>query len=280
MNSGTLFVVATPIGNLGDLGERAREVLKRVDLIAAEDTRRTGQLLAVIGSSVRTISLHEHNETGRIRKILDLLAAGRDVALVSDAGTPLLADPGYRLVRVATEEAFTVRPIPGPSAVTAALSVAGLATDRFLFAGFLPAKTGPRRERIDGVSTLATTLVFYEAPHRISATLADLAAVLGESRLAWVGRELTKQFESHRRGALGDLAALFAAGDEPARGEFVVIVEGAPAAAGQRSLDTDALLSALLDELPASKTARVAAKLTGEKRSALYDRALELSERT
>ncbi|MEE2893479.1 MAG: 16S rRNA (cytidine(1402)-2'-O)-methyltransferase [Pseudomonadota bacterium] len=280
MNSGTLFVVATPIGNLGDLGERAREVLKRVDLIAAEDTRRTGQLLAVIGSSVRTISLHEHNETGRIREILDLLAAGRDVALVSDAGTPLLADPGYRLVRVATEEAFTVRPIPGPSAVTAALSVAGLATDRFLFAGFLPAKTGPRRERIDGVSTLATTLVFYEAPHRISATLADLAAVLGESRLAWVGRELTKQFESHRRGALGDLAALFAAGDEPARGEFVVIVEGAPAAAGQRSLDTDALLSALLDELPASKTARVAAKLTGEKRSALYDRALELSERT
>lgn len=280
MNSGTLFVVATPIGNLGDLGERAREVLKRVDLIAAEDTRRTGQLLAVIGSSVRTISLHEHNETGRIREILDLLAAGRDVALVSDAGTPLLADPGYRLVRVATEEAFTVRPIPGPSAVTAALSVAGLATDRFLFAGFLPAKTGPRRERIDGVSTLATTLVFYEAPHRISATLADLAAVLGESRLAWVGRELTKQFESHRRGALGDLAALFAAGDEPARGEFVVIVEGAPAAAGQRSLDTDVLLSALLDELPASKTARVAAKLTGEKRSALYDRALELSERT
>ncbi len=280
MNSGTLFVVATPIGNLGDLGERAREVLKRVDLIAAEDTRRTGQLLAVIGSSVRTISLHEHNETGRIREILDLLAAGRDVALVSDAGTPLLADPGYRLVRVAAEEAFTVRPIPGPSAVTAALSVAGLATDRFLFAGFLPAKTGPRRERIDGVSTLAATLVFYEAPHRISATLADLAAVLGESRLAWVGRELTKQFESHRRGALGDLAALFAAGDEPARGEFVVIVEGARAAAGQRSLDTDALLSALLDELPASKTARVAAKLTGEKRSALYDRALELSERT
>ncbi len=249
--SGTLYVVATPIGHLGDISRRGIDTLKHVGLVAAEDTRRTGQLLAVIGSSVRTISLHEHNETGRIREILDLLAAGRDVALVSDAGTPLLADPGYRLVRVATEEAFTVRPIPGPSAVTAALSVAGLATDRFLFAGFLPAKTGPRRERIDGVSTLATTLVFYEAPHRISATLADLAAVLGESRLAWVGRELTKQFESHRRGALGDLAALFAAGDEPARGEFVVIVEGAPAAAGQRSLDTDALLSALLDELQA-----------------------------
>lgn len=279
MNSGTLFVVATPIGNLGDLGERAREVLKRVDLIAAEDTRRTGQLLAVIGSSVRTISLHEHNEAGRIREILALLADGRDVALVSDAGTPLLADPGYRLVRVAVEEAFTVRPVPGPSAVTAALSVAGLPTDRFLFAGFLPAKVGSRRERIEGYSSVAATLVFYEAPHRISAMLSDLAAGLGGSRLAWVGRELTKQFESHRRGSLGDLAQLFAGGDEPARGEFVVIVEGTQDAGVHRSLDTDALLSALLDELPASKAARVAAKLTGEKRGALYDRALELSER-
>ena len=272
-------MVATPIGNLGDLGERAREVLKRVDLIAAEDTRRTGQLLAVIGSSVRTISLHEHNEAGRIREILALLADGRDVALVSDAGTPLLADPGYRLVRVAVEEAFTVRPVPGPSAVTAALSVAGLPTDRFLFAGFLPAKVGSRRERIEGYSSVAATLVFYEAPHRISAMLSDLAAGLGGSRLAWVGRELTKQFESHRRGSLGDLAQLFAGGDEPARGEFVVIVEGTQDAGVHRSLDTDALLSALLDELPASKAARVAAKLTGEKRGALYNRALELSER-
>ena len=279
MNSGTLFVVATPIGNLGDLGERAREVLKRVDLIAAEDTRRTGQLLAAIGSSVRTISLHEHNEAGRIDEILGLLADDRDVALVSDAGTPLLADPGYRLVRAAVEDGYPVRPIPGPSAVTAALSVAGLATDRFLFAGFLPAKGGPRRERIEAASGLSATLVFYEAPHRIAAMLADLAAVLGGERLAWVGRELTKQYESHRRGPLGELARLFEAGEEPARGEFVVIVEGVKEAAVRHALDTDALLTALLDELPASKAARVAAKLTGEKRGALYDRALELGDR-
>jgi 16S rRNA (cytidine1402-2'-O)-methyltransferase len=276
MSSGTLFVVATPIGNLGDLSARAREVLAQADVIAAEDTRRTGQLLSAIGVGTRTISLHEHNETGRIPELLGRLEAGEDVALVSDAGTPLLADPGYRLVRAAAEAGLTIRPVPGPSAVTAALSAAGLPTDRFLFAGFMPAKPGPRREMLAGLRDEGGTLVLFESPHRIVATLADLAAVLGAGRLAWVGREITKQFESHRRARLEELAALFEAGEEPARGEFVIVVEGATQANARPALDPDDVLRALLAELPASRAARVAAKLTGARRGALYDRALEL----
>lgn len=277
MSNGTLFVVATPIGNLGDLSDRARSTLQEVDVIAAEDTRRTATLLSAIGSSVPAISLHEHNERARIPELLARLEAGEDVALVSDAGTPLLADPGYRLVSAAAEAACTIRAVPGACAITAALSVAGLPTDRFLFTGFLAAKRGPRREALTGLAREAATLVFYEAPHRIAATLTDLAEVFGEGRLAWVGRELTKQFESHRRGPLGELAGLFAAGEEPARGEFVIVVAGAEARGAEASLDVDALLRALLEELPASRAAKVAARLTGERRGDLYDRALELA---
>jgi 16S rRNA (cytidine1402-2'-O)-methyltransferase len=277
MSNGTLFVVATPIGNLGDLTDRARALLQAVDVIAAEDTRRTGQLLAAIASSVPSISLHEHNEASRIPELLARLHAGDDVALVSDAGTPLLADPGYRLLRAAAAEGLTIRPVPGASAVTAALSVAGLPTDRFLFAGFLPAKAGSRREALAELARQTATLVFFEAPHRIAAALADLAAVLGPDRPAWVGRELTKQYESHRRGTLGELAALFAAGDEPARGEFVLVVGGAAAEAARTAIDGDALLRVLLAELPAARAAKLAARLTGERRGLLYQRALELS---
>ena len=276
MSSGTLFVVATPIGNLGDLSDRARSVLAQVDVIAAEDTRRTGALLSAIGVATRTLSLHEHNEAGRIPELLARLEAGEDVALVSDAGTPLLADPGYRLVRAAAEARLTVRPVPGPSAVTAALSVAGLPTDRFVFAGFLPAKPAARREQLATLRDERGTLVLFESPHRIVATLADLAATFGGDRLAWVGREITKQFEAHRRDRLDALATLFEAGEEPARGEFVIVVEGAAERAERPLLDPDALLRALLEELPASRAARVAAKLTGERRGVLYDRALEL----
>ena len=271
-------MVATPIGNLGDLTDRARRVLREVAVIAAEDTRRSGQLLSEIGSSVPAISLHEHNEEARIPELLARLEAGEDVALVSDAGTPLLADPGYRLVRAAAGAGLTIRPLPGPSAITAALSAAGLPTDRFLFAGFLPAKAGARRTALLELAREPVTLVFFEAPHRIAATLAALAEALGAERDAWVGRELTKQFESHRRGTLGALAALFAAAEEPARGEFVLVVGGAAATTESAVLDTDRLLRALLEELPASRAAKVAARLTGGRRGDLYERALALGE--
>lgn len=280
MSNGTLFVVATPIGNLGDLTDRARSLLQEVDVIAAEDTRRTGTLLSAIGSSVPALSLHEHNEKARIPELLARLEAGEDVALVSDAGTPLLADPGYRLVRAAAEADRVIRTVPGASAITAALSVAGLPTDRFLFTGFLAAKRGARREALTALRRESATLVLFEAPHRIAATLADLADVLGAERLGWVGRELTKQYESHLRGPLGELAATFAAGREPARGEFVVVVAGATDAVDAAVLDADALLRALLEELPASRAAKVAARLTGGRRGELYDRALALAAET
>lgn len=280
MSNGTLFVVATPIGNLGDLTDRARSLLQEVDVIAAEDTRRTGTLLSAIGSSVPALSLHEHNEKARIPELLARLEAGEDVALVSDAGTPLLADPGYRLVRAAAEADRVIRTVPGASAITAALSVAGLPTDRFLFTGFLAAKRGARREALTALRRESATLVLFEAPHRIAATLADLADVLGAERLGWVGRELTKQYESHLRGPLGELAAIFAAGREPARGEFVVVVAGATDAVDAAVLDADALLRALLEELPASRAAKVAARLTGGRRGELYDRALALAAET
>lgn len=276
MDSGTLFVVATPIGNLADISERARSTLEAVALIAAEDTRHTGTLLASLGIGTPSISLHDHNEAARVPELLARLEAGEDLALVSDAGTPLLADPGYRLVRAATERGLRVRPVPGACAVVAALSVAGLPTDRFRFEGFLPARAGARRTALDALSGEMATLVFYEAPHRIAAMLADLADRFGATRLAWVGRELTKQYESHRRGPVGELAALFAAGEEPARGEFVVAVAGVERSAPSTRLDADVLLQALLEELPASRAARLAARLTGLPRAGLYERALQL----
>lgn len=275
IRSGTLYVVATPIGNLEDLSARARTVLARVSLVAAEDTRRARNLLAGLGIDVPLRSLHEHNEVGRIPELLDALRAGRDVALVSDAGTPLIADPGYRLVRACVDAGLPTRPIPGPSAITAALSVAGIATDRFRFEGFLPARAGPRREALAARARESCTLVYYEAPHRIAAMLEDAAEVLGPRRRAWVGRELTKRFESHRSGELAGLAELLRTEAEPARGEFVVVVEGAPAAPESATLDAEALLDALLEELPASRAAKVAARVTGAPRQVLYRRALE-----
>jgi 16S rRNA (cytidine1402-2'-O)-methyltransferase len=275
IRSGTLYVVATPIGNLEDLSARARTVLARVSLVAAEDTRRARTLLTHLGVDVPLRSLHEHNEAGRIPELLDTLRAGRDVALVSDAGTPLIADPGYRLVRACVDAGLPVRPIPGPSALTAALSVAGIATDRFRFEGFLPARSGPRREALAALAREPCTLVFYEAPHRIAAMLEDGAEVLGPERRAWVGRELTKRFESHRSGELAGLAELLRTEAEPARGEFVVVVEGASAVPEPATLDAEALLDALLEELPASRAAKVAARVTGAPRQALYQRALE-----
>lgn len=276
--AGTLFVVATPIGHLDDASPRARATLAAVALIAAEDTRHTGGLLANWGIDTELLSLHEHNEEARIPGLLKRLREGDSLALVSDAGTPLFADPGYRLVRAAVAAGLPVRPVPGPCALVAALSVSGLPTDRFLFAGFLPAKSGSRRAALAELGAERATLVFYETPHRITAALADAAEVLGVDRPAWVGRELTKRFETHYAGNLGELSQRFAAGGEQERGEFVLIIAGAAEQPSTAQLDADTVLATLLTELPASKAAKLAAKLLDRPRQELFQRCLELKQ--
>jgi len=227
--SGRLLVVATPIGNLGDLSPRAAEVLRTVDLVLAEDTRRTGTLLEHVGSRVRQRSLHEHNERERIDEVLALLAEGRDVALVSDAGTPVVSDPGYRLIAAAGDAGVRVEPLPGPSAVLAALAVSGLPSDRVVFEGFLPRKGRARTERLAELAGEPRTIVLFLSPHRAGADLADLAEALGEDRRAIVARELTKLHEEVLRGGLGDLAHQVA--EFGLRGEVTAVVAGAPSEA-------------------------------------------------
>ena len=265
-------MVATPIGNLGDLAPRARAALMAADLIAAEDTRRTGALLAAIGVSGTLISLHDHNESGRIGELVAELVAGKVIALVSDAGTPLLSDPGYQLVRAAAEAGIDIRAIPGASALTAALSIAGLPTDRFVFEGFLPARAGERRAALARLSAETRTLVLFEAPHRIAATLADLAQLFGAERRAVVAREITKLHETVYRGTLAQLAAAATIEPNMARGEITLLVEGV-AASGEQGADRALLaraLKLLLAEMPPARAAAVAAQIAGVKRSEAY----------
>lgn len=269
--TGRLQVIATPIGNLADLSERAREALAQADIIAAEDTRHTGALLKALGLATPLLSLHEHNESRRVPALLTRLAQGERVALVSDAGTPLLSDPGYELVRAAIAAGFEVSAIPGPSAITAALAVAGLPTDRFCFEGFLPARERERRAALEALAHERRTLVFFEAPHRIAAALGDLAAVLGPQREAVVARELTKAHETLYRGTLSELAARAATEANFARGEITLVVRGAPAAAAgvdERLLHRT--VEVLSKELPPGRVAAVAAQLTGATRAAAY----------
>lgn len=275
---GLLYVVATPIGNLDDLSERALQILSKVDLVAAEDTRHTGRLLQHLGLSKQMMALHDHNERGRVAKILEVLGEGRQVALVSDAGTPLISDPGYIVVREVRAAGFRVSPIPGPCALVAALSVAGLPTDRFLFAGFLPAKGSGRRSALTELSVETATLVFYESPHRITDLMADLVTVFGADRECVLGRELTKTFETFYTGSAEAVLARLQDDPNGARGEFVVMVHGAaplPPGAGV-SLDTDKLLGLLIKELPVKKAARIAAEVSGLGKNELYQRALEM----
>jgi len=270
--AGRLDVVATPIGNLGDLAPRAREALMAADLIAAEDTRRTGTLLAAIGVSAKLISLHEHNESSRIETLVRELQAGKVVALVSDAGTPLLSDPGYQLVRAAAAAGVDIRAIPGASALTAALSIAGLPTDRFVFEGFLPARAGERHSALARLAAETRTLVLFEAPHRIAATLAELRALFGAQRRAVVARELTKLHESVYRGTLEELAAAALADPNMARGEITLLIEGladAAAAGTDRALLVRAL-KLLLPEMAPARAAALAAQIAGVKRSEAY----------
>ena len=224
---GQLWVVATPIGNLQDLSPRAAETLRLVDTVLAEDTRVSRRLLDHYGIATSMESLHDHNERRVSDALVDRMVAGARMALISDAGTPLLSDPGYALVRLAQERGVTVSVVPGPSAITAALSVAGMPSRPFLFEGFLPPKTQARCQRLEALSTLSATLVFYEAPHRVSECLKDMARILGEDREAAFARELTKRFEEVRRDSLANLAAQFE--EQAPRGEFVIIVAGAPA---------------------------------------------------
>ncbi len=275
---GRLEVVATPIGNLGDLSARAREVLAAADLIAAEDTRRTAQLLSAIGVSSRLVSLHEHNEQSRIEPLLQQLRDGKVIALVSDAGTPLLSDPGFALVRAAAAAGIEVRAVPGASSITAALSIAGLATDRFAFEGFLPTRAGERRTLLARLATEARTLVLFEAPHRIAATLDDLAQSFGVERAAVVTRELTKMHESVYRGSLGQLCEMARADTDFARGEITLVIAGASvdvAVGGDTQLLARAL-RLLLQELPPARAAAIAAQICGVRRSDAYEMAMRL----
>ena len=279
-SSGTLYVVATPIGNLGDLSPRAREVLAGVAVIAAEDTRHTRQLLQSCGVATPLTSLHEHNEAQKSGELIERLRAGESIALVSDAGTPLISDPGFDLVGAARAAGVNIVAVPGACALIAALSIAGLPTDRFAYEGFLPAKGGPRRQRLESLASESRTLVFYEAPHRLRELLADLASVFGGERRAVVSREITKRFETTYAGSLQSLQERAEQDPDMSRGELVVVVggrEGEPQSSIQ--LDPEQVLRTLLEDLSPSQAAKTGAKLTGAKRADLYEMALRLSGR-
>jgi len=271
-----LYVVATPIGNLSDLSERAIKVLTDVDLVACEDTRHTQKLLQHLGLRKVMLSVHDHNERDRIQQVIGHLEEGRSMALVSDAGTPLISDPGYPLVNALREAGYQVMPVPGPSALITALSAAGLPTDRFLFEGFLPHKAGGRRERLEPLVNETATLVFYESKHRIIETLSLMAEAFGDNRRACVARELTKTFETFYQGSLADIQDQLKVDDDQTKGEFVVMVEGNPEPATASAFDTDKLFRLLLAELPPKKAAAIVADLTGENKKVLYQKALEI----
>jgi 16S rRNA (cytidine1402-2'-O)-methyltransferase len=277
-STGRLDVIATPIGNLADLSARAHQCLSEADLIAAEDTRHTLVLLRAIGVARPLVSLHAHNEAQRVPQVLEQLAAGAVVALVSDAGTPLLSDPGFELVQQAASAGFEVRSIPGPSAITAALAVAGLPTGRFCFEGFLPARSRERRTSLAALAGEVRTLVFFEAPHRIAESLADLAAAFGTERRVVVARELTKVHETVYRGSLGELARQAQDDTNFQRGEITIVVSGA--APVESSVDPQFLrrtVALLLKEVPPGKAASLAAQLTGATRSEAYAIAVSLN---
>ncbi len=274
---GVLYVVATPIGNLDDWSPRAVATLKAVSVVAAEDTRHSGRLLQHFNIPTRLVAVHDHNEAGRVQGLLDQLERGDDIALISDAGTPLISDPGYRLVAAAQSAGLRVVPVPGACAAIAALSAAGLPSDRFIFEGFLPAKTAGRRERLQQLAGETRTLMFYEAPHRIVECLQDMLAVLGGERRIVLARELTKTFETVRQYSLTEMLAWVSADPDQQRGEIVLVLEGLPEAVGEQDWqEADRVLGILLEELPVKQAAALAASITGLKKNALYERALGL----
>lgn len=275
-HQGQLYVVATPIGHLSDLSERAKDVLAQVDFIACEDTRHTHKLLQHLGLKKALISVHEHNEPQRLTEIENKLAQGLNIALVCDAGTPLISDPGYKLAHHLRLNQYKLVPIPGACAFIAALSVAGIASDRFCFEGFLPAKKGTRQTRLNQLLNESRTLIFYESKHRILASLQAMQEVFTNTRTVCVARELTKQFESIYYGTFSHVLAELSQDAQQQKGEFVIIVSGNPEPASTSNYSEQALFARLLKELAPNKAAAIMAEFSNEHKKVWYQRALAL----
>ena len=274
---GTLYIVATPIGNLEDLSPRAQGILSSVDLVLAEDTRHSRKLFNTFNITTPALAFHDNNEERMVARVISRLEAGSDIALVADAGTPLISDPGFKLVRQAHAQGIPVSPAPGPAALIAALSVAGVPPGKFQFEGFAPARAQARRKRLAALAGAPHTLVFYESPHRIKAFLADAATVFGAARGATIARELTKKFETIRHGTLGGLVDWMESDPDQGKGEFVVVIAGA----GEEQTDTaelTALLRVLLKSLSLKQSVQIAAELTGVGRNEIYDLAVSLQD--
>lgn len=277
MSMGSLYIVATPIGNLEDITDRAKRVLSEVDIIAAEDTRHSAKLLRQLRINTPLVALHDHNEKLFAPVLIEKIKSGQCIALISDAGTPLLSDPGFGLVDLATSSGIEIIPVVGASALMAALSVAGMPVDRFVFEGFLPAKPVARQKRLQLLANESRTIIFFEAPHRIISTLNDMKDVFGGKRLVSVARELTKVYEQVVRAELDEILSSFATGEIKARGEFVLLLGGM--AGKQSTTDLPALLKILLEELPPRKAAGIAHKLTGENSKELYKLVLKVQRK-
>lgn len=279
-SKGILYVIATPIGNLEDITARAARLLGEVDLVVAEDTRRSGNLLRHLGHNTAMQSYHAHNEREMTPVLVRQLLEGRNLALISDAGTPLISDPGFNLVQAAQAQGIRIVPVPGPTALICALSASGLPTNRFLFEGFAPEKQVARRKYLAHLQTEHRTIVFYEAPHRIMAFIEDAIAVFGEARMAVIARELTKQYETITRATLGDLFKQLQQHEAQRRGEFVVVIQGADAEQAPAASETGRILEALLTrQIAVKEAAAITAEITGAKKNELYDQALKLKER-
>ena len=273
-----LYVVATPIGNLGDITFRAVEVLKRVDWIAAEDTRHSQKLLQALGISNKLISLHEHNEEARAEQLLEALQRGEKGALISDAGTPLINDPGYKLVSRLRAEQLDVIPVPGPSAVITALSAAGLPTDRFTYEGFLPAKSAKRTSALEALKNETRTMVFYESPHRLTDSLQDFQKVFTDNRTMVVAKELTKQFEQFVSGSVDEVVSYFQENPDRVRGEFVLMLSGVQIESQEMADYDDWIIALLKQQLPVKQISEIVSEVVGEKKKVVYQRVLQLKD--
>ncbi|MFW5425783.1 MAG: 16S rRNA (cytidine(1402)-2'-O)-methyltransferase [Methylophagaceae bacterium] len=277
-HAATLYIVATPIGNLSDISQRAIDTLKEVDIIAAEDTRHSGTLLQHYSISTPMISLHEHNEQQRSEVLLTKLQQGESIALISDAGTPLISDPGYRLVSLVREHDIRVIPIPGSCALISALSASGLPSDRFSFEGFLPSKQGARQQALEALSNESRTLIFYESPRRLQASLTDMVASFGEERLVCLARELTKLHETITTKPLAELLEWVSSDSNQQRGECVLLVEGVQQQKASSEVEINYMLTILLKELPVKKAAAITASLLDVSKNTAYDMALKLKQ--
>lgn len=271
---GTLYIVATPIGNLADITQRALDVLTQVDVIACEDTRHTQKLLTAFAIKNKTMSLHDHNERQRQEQVAAMLSEGKSIALVSDAGTPLISDPGFHIVKYLREQNFSIVPVPGACAAISALSVAGLPTDRFTFEGFLPSKSGQRQSILTALANETRTMVFYDAPRRAIDTVKDIVEVMGGERQIVIARELTKTFETIRSDSAANFLAWLSEDANQLKGEMVLMIEGAPKSESTITPEVEATLKLLVAELPPKKACAIAAEIYGLKKKALYEVAL------